>query len=657
MQSEKDTIETLRAEIERLKAEHKQTIDTLRDTSRVNELYKESQIRFRTVFEHSTLGNKIISSDLKIIQVNQALLDMLGYSKEELIGSHILDFAHPAFKNDWFLLQQQLWQRQRPSFRLETCLQRKDGSYFDCNVTTILFIDEGETFGYTIIEDITERKKTEATLHRNEETLKFIMEHIPQKIFTANPNGEVIFYNPQWEVFTGYPLQEIESWGWTQFIHPEDVEDTINQWQDRLNDGKPYEIQHRFRGKNGSYCWHLTRALPITNKDGKIIQWVGSSTNLDEQKKAEERKDEFISIASHELKTPLTNIKAYNQVLLKLIDPKDSKYRFVKKSSEQIGRLQKLISDLLDVTKINAGKVTYNIEEFNFIDAVKESIESIQDTNQTHQIILETAEDTRFRGDKVRIEQVLNNFLTNAIKYSPKADKVIVRSVVDSNSIIVSVQDFGIGIAPEDVGKLFNRYYRVEKTANHYQGLGLGLFIVSEILKRHKGTFWIESEPGKGSTFFFQLPLGPEADEQVESTNTAYRDNHIEIRYNKATEMIYADWKGFQTFDSIMKGCLLILDLLKKNGCSKVLNDNTHVRGTWSDAAEWAGKQWFPLMEEAGLKYFAWIYSPSRFSQLSADKVMAETTPGSVVTRFFHDYIQGEAWLVNITRESGAMSE
>ena len=647
MQIEKDAVTALQAEIEYLKTEHKLAIARLEENVRLEELYKESLERFRTVFEYSKLGNKIISSDLKIIQVNPALTKLMGYSEEELVGSRILDYAHPEYKNDWFVLQKQLWAKQTPSFSLETCLIRKDGSQLPCNVNSILFPDGGQTLGFTTIEDISARKNTEASLHKNEEMLRFIMEYVPQKIFTASPAGEVTYYNQQWEVFTGFPLKEIENWGWTQFIHPEDVESTIQTWQSSVKESKNYEIQHRFRAKDGSYCWHLTRAVPIKEKNGCTVLWVGSSTNLDSHKRAEERKDEFISIASHELKTPLTNIKAYNQLLLKKMQENSSTYRFLKKSSEAIDRLHHLISDLLDVTKINAGKVSYNFEEFDFKDILNDSVESIQHTSPTHKIIVERVPDVKYTGDRIRIEQVLNNFLSNAIKYSPTSDRVIVNSYVEEESIIVSIQDFGIGIAPENLDKLFNRYYRVDNTSSVYQGLGLGLYIAAEILKRHNGTFWIESELGKGSTFYFRLPLKTDEDDQGRLTLTAYRDNHLEIKYNKGKQILYADWKGFQTFETVQKGCMLMLDLLSKNKCCKVLNDNTNVKGTWSEAADWVSEQWFPMMEEAGLTHFAWIYSPAKFSQLSANK-SADVKSTSVQIRFFHIPIHAELWLTNV---------
>jgi signal transduction histidine kinase len=222
---------------------------------------------------------------------------------------------------------------------------------------------------------------------------------------------------------------------------------------------------------------------------------------------AEAKKDEFFNVVSHEFKTPLTNIKAINQLLEKKTDKADKIYPFIVNANQSIVRLEKLISDLLDVTKINSGQIDLNIAPFHFADALTNSIANVELTAQKHELILENSVQMRYTGDQFRIEQVLINLLTNAIKYSPDASQVIIRATNTKAHIEVCVEDFGIGIAAADIDHLFQRFYRVSKTALQFNGVGLGLYIASEIVKKHKGTFSIQSEPGKGSTFCFSLPL------------------------------------------------------------------------------------------------------------------------------------------------------
>jgi signal transduction histidine kinase len=222
---------------------------------------------------------------------------------------------------------------------------------------------------------------------------------------------------------------------------------------------------------------------------------------------AEAKKDEFFNMVSHEFKTPLTNIKAINQLLEKKTDKTDKTYPFIVNANHSIKRLEKLIADLLDVTKINSGQIDLNIAAFYFSDALTNSISNVQLISGKHEILLENSVDLLYTGDQFRIEQVLINLLNNAIKYSPDANQVIVKAKIDAGHVIVHVEDFGIGIAKEDIDQLFQRFYRVSKTAMLYQGVGLGLYIASEIIKKHNGTFSIESKPGKGSIFCFSLPL------------------------------------------------------------------------------------------------------------------------------------------------------
>ena len=229
----------------------------------------------------------------------------------------------------------------------------------------------------------------------------------------------------------------------------------------------------------------------------------------DRRATAEAKKDEFFNIVSHEFKTPLTNIKAINQLLEKTANKADKTYAFILNANRSIKRLEKLIADLLDVTEINSDQIRLNIAEFNFADAMTNSIARVQQISAKHTIKLENTINRHYTGDQSRIEQVLINLLNNAIKFSPDADTVIVKAKVVSGSIVVVVEDFGIGLVKEDIEQLFQRFYRVQKTAMQYQGIGLGLYIASEIIKKHHGKFTIESEPGKGSSFRFSLPLNP----------------------------------------------------------------------------------------------------------------------------------------------------
>ena len=220
-------------------------------------------------------------------------------------------------------------------------------------------------------------------------------------------------------------------------------------------------------------------------------------------------RDEFISIASHELRTPITSLKMYTQVLQKQFAKRgeESLGRFLAKMDAQLNKLTLLIGDLLNVTKIELGQLAFQEEAFDLNELVRETVEQIQMTTPKHTISIEGNIPRTVWGDLDRIGQVLTNLLSNAVKYSPQADSIIVRLTSEQDRAVVSIQDFGIGIDSEHQGNIFNRFYRVsdpeEKT---YPGLGIGLYISHEIIKRHGGDLTVVSEKGKGSLFRFPLP-------------------------------------------------------------------------------------------------------------------------------------------------------
>ncbi|MEO6330284.1 MAG: PAS domain-containing sensor histidine kinase, partial [Ginsengibacter sp.] len=448
----------------------------------------------------------------------------------------------------------------------------------------------------------------------------------------------------------GKSEQEIVGAGWQSVIHPDDIEEVLKTWISCLQDLTPYQVEFRLKSKDDTYRWHLGRARSFVNKD-KEVRWFGTNTDIEAHKANEQKKDDFISMASHELKTPVTTLKGYTQVLQIKFDAEGNTEAagMLNRMDMQINKLIKLIGDFLNVSKIEDQQFQLDKHDFSFKTLVEDCVLGAQFTLPTHKINIETNEEIIYHGDRLRLEQVFSNFLNNAVKYSPDSDTVIVRSSIQFNNIVVCVQDFGIGIERENMDKIFDRFYRVDNSTMKFQGLGLGLYISSEIIKAHKGSFWIESDPGKGSAFYFLLPLsGNEEDKNIDTNNeTYYHDARITIDYNPDNRCLEVDWTGFQNLASVKKGCLIMLDLLQKNKCTKVLNDNTHVLGNWSEAADWGGTVWFPEMQKAGLQFFAWIYSPSTFSKLAAHKSL-DIVVGNIITQFFTDINDAKEWLENI---------
>jgi PAS domain S-box-containing protein len=341
-----------------------------------------------------------------------------------------------------------------------------------------------------------------------EERFRALAESVPQVIWTAQADGNLDYVNQKWIDYSGQSFAETLGSGWLNVVFTDDTVSTVALWAKALQSGVIFESELRLRKSDGSYRWHLSRALPIKDKNGIVVKWFGTFTDIHDQKMVNEKKDEFIGIASHELKTPLTSIKAYVQLLERLLSEIDNETAktYIAKTQIYIDRLHHLIADLLDVSRIQAGKLKFNMADFDFDEFITESIENMQYTT-SKQILLSGSAGCRIKGDRQRLEQVCTNLLSNAIKYSPRADKVLVVVSKEDDMVKVAVTDFGIGIPKDYLNRVFDRFYRVDGITHQFQGLGIGLYIANEIIRRHKGNVWAESEEGKGSTFYFTVPV------------------------------------------------------------------------------------------------------------------------------------------------------
>lgn len=346
--------------------------------------YQESHDRFSKVFERSRLGNKIIDQDLRILQVNQSLVTLLGYDdKDEIIGTRIFDYAPEDRREDWRFLQEKLWAKLTPSFSLETCLRRKDGSLIWCQVTSILIPENGKSLGYTILEDVTE------------------------------------------------------------------------QYNLRL------------------------------------------------------QREEFISVASHELKTPITSLKATLQVMNQIIAVKPEIPQELTKlgqnADRHVTKLVRLVEDLLNTTKIEQGQLTLNKTLFSISEVIDGCCSHIDITGD-FKIIPKGDHSHKVMADQHKIDQVMVNLVNNAVKYAPHSKEIFIHVEHLNKQTRIAVTDKGNGIEKENLSRLFDRFYRGKKQKGDASGLGLGLYISAEIIRRHGGEMGVESIIGDGATFWFTLP-------------------------------------------------------------------------------------------------------------------------------------------------------
>lgn len=351
--------------------------------------------------------------------------------------------------------------------------------------------------------EIEERKKVQQELKEQVDNLYSTLESLPQLAFTANGAGDIEFVNSKWLSYADAKMMPA--------THVDDM-DIRTVWAEAIVAEIPMELEVRIKElKSEIFRFHLLRIIPIKEKNNQL-KWVGTFTDIDDQKQMEKKKDEFLSIASHELKTPLTSIKAYAQLLERTLNTKadDPAGKYINRVQSQVSKLNALITDLLDISKIENGKLKITKKNFDFENLLSNAIDIIYQTHDNNTMVIERQGDRiadAFLGDEIRIEQVLINYLTNAIKYAPNTERIIVHTEKDAHQVKVSVTDFGIGIPEHKQKNIFGKFYRVEESSVRFQGLGIGLYICSEIIKQHHGTVGIQSELGQGSTFYFTLPL------------------------------------------------------------------------------------------------------------------------------------------------------
>lgn len=367
---------------------------------------------------------------------------------------------------------------------------------------------ENATLYKSVEEELSFRKRLEDELLQTQRKYDALVESNIVGVIIADLHGNISQANDAFLRMIDYTRRDLEKGNlkWTELSPPESAEADRNAVKDLMEKGRATPFEKEFLRKDGSRIPVILGVVMINPQTTECIAFV---LDITERKILEERKDEFIGIASHELKTPLTSIKGYVQILERIISQTSDERvkKYLKKTNTYIDRLNSLIADLLDVSKIQAGRLQFNISEFSGAELVEDGIDSIQYTGLKHKIVKKGRIACRIRGDRHRLEQVFTNLLNNAIKYSPAADKVVVYVKINKDLLTVGIQDFGVGIPATKQKDIFERFYRVEETSREFSGLGIGLYISSQIIARHGGKMWVKSKKGKGSTFFFTLPI------------------------------------------------------------------------------------------------------------------------------------------------------
>ncbi len=522
----------------------------------------ELQKKLAAVVESS--DDAIISKSIEgiITSWNKGATRLYGYKPEEIIGQPV-SVLMPADKKDDFPMIMKKLQEGKRIEHYETKRKTKDGQVLDVAITVSPIRNvEGKIIGASkVARDITERKRNEERQEFLEQASKILGSSIDYELTLKNVGKLIVPYLADYcrivvvneekqikeiavnhveskklplvrELYDIYKDDKKNTAGVDKLLEtgkPERMDITpelyksinpkvasiIKQLNLRSYMGMPMKVGNRIVG---ALTFSLTRENRFyTKHDLKLAQELADRAALaiensrlyTESQKAVALRDDFISVASHELRTPITSLKMYNQGLQMHLkkEGNDQLISPLVRMENQINKLTVLVSDLLNVSKLQHGKLEFDMEEIDLNELVKEAVDAIQTTEDGHRIIVSGEVSAKVYADKYRINQVVTNLLTNAIKYSPDSDRVVVQLIQEKNNAIVSVEDFGLGIDKEHQNKIFDQFYRVtSKEEKTYPGLGMGLYISKEIVKRHGGDIKVSSRKGKGSRFSFTLP-------------------------------------------------------------------------------------------------------------------------------------------------------
>jgi PAS domain S-box-containing protein len=380
-----------------------------------------------------------------------------------------------------------------------------------------------------------------ASSHEVEQGLRFVLDGMPQLVWSTRPDGYHDFYNRRWYEYTGKDPNVTRGGGWNDALHPDDQQRAWDRWTRSLDSGEDYEIEYRFRRADGEYRWFLGRALPMRDEAGRIVRWFGTCTDIDDQKRLEQQraevlaqaeatsrmKDEFLAIVSHELRTPLTAILGWARLQRGRPELLPKAMTVIERNAEAQA---KLIEEILETSRIVTGKVRLSRRIADLNDVVQAAVDTIRPAAESKTLHLDVtlgSGPVSIDCDPDRLQQVVLNLLVNAVKFTPGGGLVQVRIEQVGPRARVVVADTGRGISPTFLGHVFDPFRQAESsTTRQHGGLGLGLAIAKHLVELHGGTVTAASKGlGEGATFVVTLPLALER-ERARSGRAALQRAH-----------------------------------------------------------------------------------------------------------------------------------
>jgi PAS domain S-box-containing protein len=444
----------------------------------------------------------VIDKEHRYVIVEGDLMDKLGYDRRDYEGKHPTEIG----QTERYQASKQFYDRMMSGEKFSLERKAATGENFIVHFVPLKNERDEVDSGLVMAMDITDIKQAEEKSAK----LAAIIESSDDAIISKTLESVITSWNDSAERMFGYSADEMIGESIYKLIPPDRQEEEPRILA-RLKGGDRVEhFETKRLTKDGRLIDVSLTISPIKDPQGNIIGLSKIARDVTERKLDENRKNDFIGMVSHELKTPLTSLTAIIQVATAKLKNSDDVFlaSAMEKASIQVRKMIGMINGFLNISRLEAGKIMVDKQTFDLDELLNEILEETDIIVTTHQITLSDCSCVKVHADREKISSVISNFISNAVKYSPKGKLIEINCKLQDNEVILSVKDEGMGIAPHDLDKIFDRYYRVE--ANHTQhisGFGIGLYLSAEIIKRHGGRIWAESEIGKGSTFYFSLPL------------------------------------------------------------------------------------------------------------------------------------------------------
>ncbi|MES2454235.1 MAG: PAS domain S-box protein [Bacteroidota bacterium] len=474
---------------------------------------EEGEAALRLAIEAANFGTWFIHSGTREFITDDRLKELFGYYPEEELS---IEQALAQITEEY---------RGYVATKLENAIYH-NGDY-DVTYPVIGFHDDrlrwlraignlkadpsGAFSAFTgVVMDITEQYLAAKEVKRAEESLRMAIDAAGLGTFYINAADRIFVASAQLKEFFGFlPDQEVPYDAAINQIHPDYRQQAADLVEAAFTKGTRFDMEYPIIGHNDGKIRWVRGIGEMHHSDGKDF-FTGVLHEITEKKQDELRKNDFIGMVSHELKTPLTSMKGYIQMLMIKLKNRDDEFisSSLEKANAQVAKMTAMINGFLNVSRLESGKIHIDLQKFDLALLIKEAEQETIATVASHTIVFEPVEFTLVNADYDKIGQVIHNLISNAVKYSPAGSTINVACIQVGNDAHISVKDQGMGIKADDLPKIFDRYYRVEdKHMFSISGFGIGLYLCSEIIKRHHGQIWADSEFSRGSTFSFSLPL------------------------------------------------------------------------------------------------------------------------------------------------------